>query len=986
MKNNNMLMPLYKIVVLSLFLVTAVFGCGLLFQHPKQEILAAGDGEAILNTDWQSSFSDKTITKIIFSNTPASSGGVSVGTNGLVAVYDGTSQTLTFQAPSGYTIYAPANSTGLFKNLSSLTSIDLTNFNTEKVRNFTSLFEGCSALQTLDMSRFDVNNVTNITNLLKDCSALRFLDLSNWLPNSTKVTFATRDNAFSGLTSLFSLNASNSFFAQRLLFNMMSDLYDRTNDDFVKRLSELKLNNCTFTSSTDVSDFCDRLKSSKKLTTFECSDMQFDTSKSISLSNISTFFDMIKSNTNLTSIKMANVNVTGATSVSGLFGSLSKLTSLDISGWDLSNCSTASYVFASGSLVNFYAKNVTLSTKIATNFLTSQYGGLRCNSHLKLVDMSGFKITGDSMVSLASMLSNCSRLETVDFSNADFSKVNSLSQFFNGNTNLKTLTTTGWNISNVQDMSKMFVSCRSLTNLDVSDWNVSSCTNMSCMFQTCSSLKKLDLSTWNVSKVTDISNIFQLSSALEELNLSKWNLASCSKYSNYISTSNRISTLILKNFNVDSANAQTVVKNFFPMLGTYLKNVDLSNCNVGKLQLDTISGYFTQLEKFILNPATLEKPLKVGGEYNLYTSNGRIFSVIDSSTGNTNMTFVQATGVLPVGWRTSLLHPTSVENINILVGQALDDISQYTKIGNEVYMNADADYKNITIYTTSPKLYLPGSSRSIFSGSTTHLKTIDLSNVNTTYCYNMNNMFSGDSALQTIDLSKFDTSNVTDMSSMFKNCSNLTQIKVSKRFNTLKVENFSNMLEKTLALTTDSLQSFVNNMQLSVDDNVNIRLDGMFQNCSNITEISLAYWDTSRVTSLSNLFSGCTNLSKINLINFDWSNVTTTSLTFENSLEELKIDTITLPSSLSFVFSNAMFCNGKIVTTENGTNYTFTNNSLPEQDIKNGSIVLASTAENSYLTEETGIKFSSYVLEALIPCFVYAMAFIIIKKLKKHNI
>ena len=47
----------------------------------------------------------------------------------------------------------------------------------------------------------------------------------------------------------------------------------------------------------------------------------------------------------------------------------------------------------------------------------------------------------------------------------------------------------------------------------------------------------------------------------------------------------------------------------------------------------------------------------------------------------------------------------------------------------------------------------------------------------------------------------------------------------------------------------------------------------MFHGCSNITEIDLSHFDTSKITQTSDMFTGCSKLTSINFSNFDTSRV-----------------------------------------------------------------------------------------------------------------
>ena len=77
------------------------------------------------------------------------------------------------------------NMISMFQNCSSLTSLDLSNFNTSKVTNMTQMFYSCRSLKSLDLSNFNTSKVTNMSSMFNGCSSLTSLDLSNC--NTSKV-------------------------------------------------------------------------------------------------------------------------------------------------------------------------------------------------------------------------------------------------------------------------------------------------------------------------------------------------------------------------------------------------------------------------------------------------------------------------------------------------------------------------------------------------------------------------------------------------------------------------------------------------------------------------------------------------------------------------------------------------------------------------------------------------------------------------------
>ena len=118
------------------------------------------------------------------------------------------------------------------------------------------------------------------------------------------------------------------------------------------------------------------------------------------------------------------------------------------------------------------------------------------------------------------------------------------------------------------------------------------------------------------------------------------------------------------------------------------------------------------------------------------------------------------------------------------------------------------------------------------------LKTLDLSDLDTSQVTSMFETFYQCSNLKSIDFTNVDTSNVTDMNFMFSSCSGLTSLDVSN-FNTSNVKSMSSM----------------------------------FMDCSGLTSLDLSSFDTSNVMNMQYMFGWCDTL--VNLyINFDTSNVT----------------------------------------------------------------------------------------------------------------
>ena len=91
------------------------------------------------------------------------------------------------------------------KYVSSLTSLDVSNFDTSNVTDMSAMFGVCLSLISLDLSNFNTSNVTDMRSIFYGCSSLTSLNLSNF--NTSNVTDMSW--MFYNCLSLISLNINN---------------------------------------------------------------------------------------------------------------------------------------------------------------------------------------------------------------------------------------------------------------------------------------------------------------------------------------------------------------------------------------------------------------------------------------------------------------------------------------------------------------------------------------------------------------------------------------------------------------------------------------------------------------------------------------------------------------------------------------------------------------------------------------------------------
>ena len=93
----------------------------------------------------------------------------------------------------------------MFFGCSSLTNIDLSNFNTQNVKDMYGMFSGCKSLININISNFNTQNIISMSWMFKGCSSLININLSNF--NTQNVTYMS--DMFSGCTSITNINLSN---------------------------------------------------------------------------------------------------------------------------------------------------------------------------------------------------------------------------------------------------------------------------------------------------------------------------------------------------------------------------------------------------------------------------------------------------------------------------------------------------------------------------------------------------------------------------------------------------------------------------------------------------------------------------------------------------------------------------------------------------------------------------------------------------------
>ena len=195
-------------------------------------------------------------------------------------------------------VIANQNSTGLFKNLTSLKVIQgLENLDTSQVTNMSWMFAFCESLTNLDVSHFDTSQVTDMSGIFWQCMGLTNLDVSHFDTSQVTNMYAM----FEDCENLTSLDVSH------------FDTLHVTDMDMMF-------------------DFCENL------TNLDVS--HFDTSQ---VTDMSDMFDLCY---NLTNLDVSHWDTSQVTNMSAMFYWSSSLANLDLSHFDTSQVTNMWQMFS----------------------------------------------------------------------------------------------------------------------------------------------------------------------------------------------------------------------------------------------------------------------------------------------------------------------------------------------------------------------------------------------------------------------------------------------------------------------------------------------------------------------------------------------------------------------------------------------------------------------------------------------------------------
>ena len=315
------------------------------------------------------------------------------------------------------------------------------------------------------------------------------------------------------------------------------------------------------TLSKDSSFMFDRMS---KLQTIDLSG--FDTSEAEDMSR------MFAASPELKSLDLSGFNTSKVKNMTYMFYDAGKIETLDLSAFDTSNVTTMYGLFNGMRAL----KNLNISS-FNTQNVTEMQEMFQYNSSLTSLDLSHFDTR--KVTNMRSMFNEMSNVASLDLSSFDTNKVTDMSAMFQSAAKLTSLNVSSFSTSNVTNMSAMFTGLQELTNLNVTNFNTSKVTNMGSMFLNMANLTSLDITNFDTSKVTNMANMFSNTAKLANLDVRNFNTENVTNMMYMFYKMNKIIDLDLSSFNTQNV---TNMSGMFAYV-TNLKSLNLANFNTKKV-------------------------------------------------------------------------------------------------------------------------------------------------------------------------------------------------------------------------------------------------------------------------------------------------------------------------------------------------------------------------------------------------------------------
>ena len=624
---------------------------------------------------------------------------------------------------------------------------------------------------------------------------------------------------------------------------------------------------------------------------------------------------------NIISVDFSNFNWSNLNRMYYLFKGCSSLASIDFSNYDLSKVIDMKYAFYLCSSL----KSVTLPKNLSS-VEEMEYMFSECTS-LVSIDLSNidlpkvtnmrymfsrcskleiviFPETTQNLPDTSNMFQSCTALKSIDFSNADLSKVTSMEFMFKGCTLLESVTFPE-NLQNLETIKYAFSSCSSLKSIDFSNCNLTKLTYLNFMFESCTSLESVSFPE-SLTNVVNMQNLFQECSSLQSIDLSNINLSktgnfecmfqSCSKLESVIfprsgpqSLSNMIKimkdcssltsidlsmftlskdtslnffidgcdSLVAIDFPIFDIKSSEIYGKFFnsPDPPFHFKYLNISGFSGESSDFATLLNNFYQLGLASLAVCGSDKKIIRSAGALLYKQ--RVEMDIDFCCNYTECRVIKDPNYIIVNFNRDCTYTNGFEN------DYRPNIYSVFLDGEEKDRNEQLDIKKgskLVIHFTAPLTDFSNFFSSQYDSNVKNIISMDFSNFNSSLINKFTSAFKGCTSLKSLDLSSFKVTSETVISNMIEDCSSLVSVDISNFDLTNKEINkiFKNIgklqyvsLINCLGETND-IYTFLNNIK-----GLNNEKKFLCINDTKFNDVDSQYKESNNGDSIENVFERC---------------------------------------------------------------------------------------------------------------------------------
>ncbi|MBO4775885.1 MAG: BspA family leucine-rich repeat surface protein [Lachnospiraceae bacterium] len=648
----------------------------------------------------------------------------------------------------------------MFYECESLTNIEgIDKFKTFNVLDMEYMFAGDSSLTTLDLSSFETNRVNRYDHMFEDTTCLATIYASprfvvrgglsaNDIFNGNDVIVGGRGTSISDKKTEVESdeNAYNNEDYKKLQFAKI-DGWQGEEGYFTGKYREVYIAKAAFQSLFDPQEALNGIVKvdTDRYTISEVRDKEGVVSIKDTSSGKNTYYYIFAWKENNTIYWWTDADLAYLPEDSTNLIVQADLKSFDFTGLSVSKVKKISKFF--NQVANL--DHVEFGNMFYLDSLSKYTGNMNNNNisffyqctDLKSVDISGIDF---SYRDIRQMFDGCSGLETVNLSGADFSNSN-IGHMFGGCTQLKSVNISGTNFD-YADISYMFENCTSLTNnsVDFSSCEFTNIKNLKYMFTGCSGLTKVSISNLTMaSSAGDICyGMFTGCTELKTIELPGWNVTNKGNFDQIVNSAPAVEVLKVPDWEFSSIKI-TGGEAFKCLRKSTLKTVDMSNWDLKES---------STLYKAFLNCSSIETLDLSGWKLKDVTSLEETFH------GCKNLTKLDLTG-----WGDG----ENLAKVSVMTKtfRGLENLPKITIGNDEIW-----DLKNVTIMRTTFENCHQIDQDFGF---------IHLSNKLTFISWTFKNCGN----ITTLDLSNWDTTSVVgDMQETFDGCSKLKTIYVSDKF------------------------------------------------------------------------------------------------------------------------------------------------------------------------------------------------------------